>query len=115
MSVQQRTNRTDRSPVCTDAPAGLWAGAQVVPITLHGLGFNTTAFANSDTHAYNVTALTDLTTVEAVRMLCDRDIIAEEYATALLQKAHEWECINTWADIDPKQVSQAARLLHRRM
>ncbi|EIE21247.1 amidase signature enzyme [Coccomyxa subellipsoidea C-169] len=49
-------------------------------------------------------SLTDLSAAQAVEMLCARDITAVQYASALLAKAQEWECINAWAEIDPAKV-----------
>ena len=49
-------------------------------------------------------SLTDLSAVQAVEMLCSRDISAVQYASALLAKAREWACINAWSEIDPARV-----------
>ena len=77
--------------------------AQVVPIVLDNLPLFVSEAANM--------SLTDLSAVQAVEMLCNRDITAVQYASASLAKAREWECINAWSEIDPARVrcsSQAA-------
>ena len=56
-------------------------------------------------------SLTDLSAAQAVEMLCARDITAVQYASALLAKAQEWECINAWAEIDPAKVQTASNAL----
>jgi len=71
------------------------AGCQVLPVNLDVPLFSKGAVNMS---------LTDLSAAQAVEMLCARDITAMQYASASLAKAHEWECINAWSEIDPAKV-----------
>ena len=52
---------------------------------------------------------TDLSAVQVVEMLCNRDITAVQYASASLAKAKEWSCINAWSEIDPARVSSSVQ------
>jgi hypothetical protein len=79
-------------------PDSVWpAGSQVLPVNLNVPLFSETAVNMS---------LTDLSATQAVDMLCNRDITAVQYASALLAKAQEYECINAWAEINPAKVCQ---------
>ena len=42
--------------------------------------------------------------MEAVDQLCSGKITATEYASALIDKAEEWECINSFAYFNTTQV-----------
>ncbi|CAL8466175.1 g5711 [Coccomyxa elongata] len=75
------------------------ACSQVLPVNL-----NVPLFSDS---AVNM-SLTDLSASQAVDMLCARDVTAVQYASALLAKAQEWECINAWSDINPARVLREA-------
>jgi hypothetical protein len=43
--------------------------------------------------------------VEAVELLCTRKIAAVQYAAALLDRADDIECLNTYATVDRARVS----------
>ena len=45
--------------------------------------------------------------MEAVTLLCNQTITAVEYAQALLQRAGELECLNSYAALDATQVTPA--------
>ena len=51
--------------------------------------------------------ITELTAVEAVTLLCNQTITAVEYAQALLQRAGELECLNSYAALNATQVTPA--------
>lgn len=70
-------------------------GAQVVPINLD-VPLYTPEAANM--------SLTDLSAAQAVQMLCARDVTAVQYASALLAKAQQWECVNAWSEVDAARV-----------
>ena len=48
--------------------------------------------------------LSELTATEAVKALCDRTITAVAYASAMLKKAEEWECLNAYAHLNATKV-----------
>ena len=48
--------------------------------------------------------LTELTAVEAVDLLCRKKITAVQYASALLDRSGELQCLNTFATLDTTQV-----------
>jgi hypothetical protein len=50
--------------------------------------------------------IADLTSTEAIDLLCARKLTAVEYATALLERAKKFECINSFAFLRPEQVHQ---------
>ena len=52
----------------------------------------------------------DLTAVEALAAMNAGEFSAEEYASALLENAAEWEHLNAWISFEPEQVLAAARL-----
>ena len=39
-----------------------------------------------------------------------RNITAVQHASALLAKAHEWECLNAWSEVNAATVSLAAAM-----
>lgn len=54
-------------------------------------------------------SLIRLSAVEASEMLCSGRVTAVRYATALLKRMRETECLNAWAAVDPGRVlSEAA-------
>ena len=55
--------------------------------------------------SYTTDELTELTAVEAVELLCTKNISAVQYATALLTRAEEIDCLNTYATLDQTRVS----------
>ena len=55
--------------------------------------------------SYTTDQLTELTAVEAVELLCTKKISAVQYASALLTRAEEIDCLNTYASLDQARVS----------
>ena len=49
--------------------------------------------------------------LQAVDMLCARNITASEYATALFFHAQGWECLNAWSALDVEMVRRACHVL----
>ena len=58
------------------------------------------------------TSLADLTATEAVEQLCSRNCTAVQYATALLQRTSEWQCLNAVSAANVTQASPGFILLH---
>ena len=54
---------------------------------------------------YSVEELSDLSAAEAVDLLCSRKITAVEYAKALLARAEEIDCLNSYAELDSHKVN----------
>jgi Asp-tRNA(Asn)/Glu-tRNA(Gln) amidotransferase A subunit family amidase len=46
----------------------------------------------------------ELSALQATELLCNKRITAVEYATELLQRATDFQCINAFAHINPEQV-----------
>ena len=59
------------------------------------------------------TSLADLTATEAVEQLCSKSCSAVQYATALLQRTLEWQCLNAVSAANVTQASPGAALLHQ--
>ena len=57
--------------------------------------------------------LASLSVTDAVALLCARNITAVEYATAIIEKSEQHECLNGYAHFDPDKVSQSARYVGR--
>ena len=49
--------------------------------------------------------LAELTVVEAVALLCDKQISASEYVEALLQRHEETACLNGYSENHPEKVN----------
>ena len=58
--------------------------------------------------------LTDLFAVEALAAMNAGTFSAEDYASALLEKAEEWADLNAWLAFDPDNVIAAARVADNR-
>jgi len=52
--------------------------------------------------------LVQLSAAAAAEELCSRRVSAVDYATALLKRARETECLNAWAALDPARVLREA-------
>ncbi|KAK9849931.1 hypothetical protein WJX84_011846 [Apatococcus fuscideae] len=58
--------------------------------------------------------LAELGTAEAVERLCARNITSVQYATALLQRGHLWECLNAFSEVDVERVLTEAQAVDDR-
>jgi hypothetical protein len=65
--------------------------------------------AGASRASYNADQITELTALEAVDLLCSRRVTAVQYATALLNRAAEVDCLNTYASLDRARVRTPAQ------
>ena len=98
----------------------VWHGLLVNTITgmkgysTHFAVVHASSFANGPTEAatrsgagaseLNAAGIAELSATEAVELLCSRQITASKYASTLLERIAEYQCLNGWAFTDPEKV-----------
>ncbi len=50
--------------------------------------------------------ISELSSVEAIDLLCAKKLTAVQYATTLLERATTYQCINSFAFLDSEKVSR---------